>query len=403
MAVTGGRYYGNHLSFASGAPRSNDSGQVVIFSKTFPNPSNPMNVTQVINGEQFGSSFGYELITADINGDGKHDLIVAAPFYFTKTDGGAVYVYQNENHQLPSNYSLKLTGKLESQFGLAMANIGDINKDNCDDIAIGAPYEGNGVVYIYLGGKNGLSARPSQTISSADLGLVRNQIQTFGSSLSGGIDVDGNSYPDLVIGAYRSSAVVTLLARPITNIKTEVRGAELKNIDPNRTGCPSNSSSELTCFAFLACCSISPFQSSRGKGKLKLLYTIEAETFNNKKKFSRVYFGTDHSKRSNVVKRFIEVDTNGIMNCQEEVVYIKENTRDIQSPIQFRLNYTIVEPSLPSSGLRSLNPILDQTQADRTFQAIFQKDCGSDDLCQSQLEVLAEMELDKDGTHLKSI
>lgn len=397
MAVTGGRYYGNHLSFASGAPRSTDTGQVLIFSKTFPNPSNPMNVAQVIDGEQFGSSFGYELITADINGDGKHDLIVAAPYYFTKTDGGAVYVYQNENHQLPSNYTLKLTGKLESQFGLAMANIGDINKDDCDDIAIGAPYEGNGVVYIYLGGKDGLSARPSQTISSADLGFVSNKIQTFGSSLSGGIDVDGNSYPDLVIGAYRSSAVVTLLARPITNIKTEVRGSELKNIDPNRSGCPSNSSSELTCFSFLACCSISPFQSSRGKGKLKLLYTIEAETFNNKKKFSRVFFGTDHSKRSNVVKRSIEVNTNGKMDCQEEVVYIKENTRDIQSPISFRLNYTIVEPSLPSSGLKSLNPILDQTQADRTFQAVFQKDCGSDDLCQSQLEVIAKMELDKDG------
>lgn len=403
MAVTGGRYYGNYLSFASGAPRSNDSGQVVIFSKTFPNPSNPMNVTQIINGEQFGSSFGYELITADINGDGKHDLIVAAPFYFTKTDGGAVYVYQNEDDELPSNYTLKLTGKLESQFGLAMANIGDINKDFCDDIAIGAPYEGNGVVYIYLGGKNGLSARPSQTISSSDLGLVTEKIQTFGSSLSGGVDVDGNSYPDLVIGAYRSSAVVTLLSRPITNIKTEVRGPELKNIDPNRSGCSSNVGSDLTCFAFLACCSISPFQSSRGKGKMKLLYTIEAETFNNKKKFSRVFFGPDQSKRNNVVKRFIEVNTNGIMDCQEEVVYIKENTRDIQSPIQFRLNYTIVEPSLPSSGLKSLNPILDQTQADRTFQAIFQKDCGSDDLCQSQLEVIAKMELDKDGTHLKSI
>lgn len=64
---------------------------------------------------------------------------------------------------------------------------------------------------------------------------------------------------------------------------------------------------------------------------------------------------------------------------------------------QFRLNYTIVESALPSSGLERLNPILDQTEADREFEATFQKDCGSDDVCQSQLEVYPELELGRDG------
>lgn len=340
MAVTGGRYYGNHMSYAAGAPRSNDHGQVVIFSKSSPIASNQMSVIQIIDGEQFASSFGYELITADINGDGLHDLIIAAPFYFSRREGGAVYVYQNENHNLPSNHTTKLTGKLESQFGLAMANIGDINKDGCDDIAIGAPYEGNGVVYIYLGTKDGISLKPSQTISASDLGLITKPIKTFGSSLSGGIDFDGNSYPDLLIGAYQSAAVVTLLSRPITNIKTEVRGSELKNIDPAKLGCPKDPATNFTCFSFLACCSISPYQSSKGK-PLKLLYIIEAETFNNKKKFSRVFFAPDFTKRNNVVKRFIQVKTNGEMDCQEETVYIKENTRDIQSPIHVSAEHTL--------------------------------------------------------------
>lgn len=337
MGVTGGRYFGNNMSYAAGAPRANGHGQVVIHSKTFSTDSNQLSVTQIIDGEQFASGFGYEIITADINGDYLPDLIVAAPFYFTKNEGGAVYVYQNDNYNLPSKSTAKLTGKLESQFGLAMTNLGDINKDGCDDIAIGAPYEGNGVVYIYLGTKDGLSAKPSQTISSSDLGLISKPIKTFGSSLSGGIDFDNNSYPDLLIGAYQSAAAITLLSRPITNIKTEVRGLELKNIDPNRQGCSSDPGTNLTCFAFLACCSISPFQSSRGRS-LKLLYTIEAETFNNKKKFSRVFFGPDFTKRSNVVKRFIQVHTNGLMDCQEEVVYIKENTRDIQTPIHVSFN-----------------------------------------------------------------
>lgn len=65
--------------------------------------------------------------------------------------------------------------------------------------------------------------------------------------------------------------------------------------------------------------------------------------------------------------------------------------------MKFRLNYTLVESTLPKSGLEALYPILDQTQADRSFQASFQKDCGVDDLCQSQLEVVSELELDKEG------
>lgn len=49
-----------------------------------------------------------------------------------------------------------------SRYGFAIANLGDLNKDGFEDIAIGAPYEGNGTVYIYLGSKDGLILEPSQ-------------------------------------------------------------------------------------------------------------------------------------------------------------------------------------------------------------------------------------------------
>lgn len=45
-----------------------------------------------------------------------------------------------------------------------MTNLGDLNKDGYEDIAIGAPYEGKGTVYIYLGSKNGIKLTPSQVI-----------------------------------------------------------------------------------------------------------------------------------------------------------------------------------------------------------------------------------------------
>ncbi|XP_021704112.1 integrin alpha-PS1 isoform X1 [Aedes aegypti] len=403
MSVTGGKYFGDYMSYAGGAPRSRGNGQVIIFSNR--NKRNPIVKEKELRGEQFGSSFGYEMTTADVNGDHAPDLLVAAPFYFSKSEGGAVYVYQNMNNNFADNYTTKLTGKVESQFGMAIANLGDINKDGCEDIAIGAPYEGNGVVYIYLGTPKGLSTKPSQVISSSSLGLNVPNLKTFGGSLSGGIDLDSNTYPDLVIGSYDSAAVTTLLARPITNIKTSVMIEELQNIDPTKHGCRADPTANATCFSFKACCSIEPYEesghSSSSTQPLNLIYTIEAETYNNLKKFSRVYFGPDTRNRSNTLRKHISVITDGRQECREEVVYIKDNTRDIQNPIRFRLNYTILDTTLPASALDTLDPILDQTQADRTFEATFQKDCGHDGICQSKIDVKAKLSLEQqvDGSY----
>lgn len=47
----------------------------------------------------------------------KPDLIVGAPFYFTKETGGAVYIYINdENYCLTCKPPIKLVGKPESRF-----------------------------------------------------------------------------------------------------------------------------------------------------------------------------------------------------------------------------------------------------------------------------------------------
>lgn len=65
---------------------------------------------------------------------------------------------------------------------------------------------------------------------------------------------------------------------------------------------------------------------------------------------------------------------------------------------QFRLNYSILEPDLPLKPLDTLIPILNHSHSERTFQATFKKDCGDDDVCQSQLEIDAELDLAKKGT-----
>ncbi|XP_057322797.1 integrin alpha-PS1 isoform X1 [Microplitis mediator] len=404
MSVTVGNFFGKGLAYASGAPRSNGTGQVVVLTRQNSRPD--MDVALVLNGEQFASSFGYEIAAADVNGDEITDLIVSAPFYFNKAEGGAVYIYTSlcrHNKDNDKCKPTKLVGREESRFGFALANLRDLNKDGYEDLAIGAPYEGKGTVYIYLGSKNGIITTPSQVIHSEDTPVP---LRTFGYSLSGGIDMDKNGYPDLLIGAYDDDAVALLRARKIIDITTSVRYArkdgtyqdKIEAIDPNKFGCSSDPTSNHTCFAFEACCKTESLTRNEGMLNLKLNYHIEAETYSGVKKFSRVWFGFGKNK-PHYINRTVTLDPTKLMHCQREIVYLKENTRDIQSPIKFRLNYTLVqeEPIMPAEGnlLPDINnyPILNQQEAARIFEATFQKDCGDNEICESDLQVDAKLNL----------
>ena len=93
MAVAAGNFLpsaascGEYLSYATGAPRANGTGQVIVFVKCH---SELMKVQLVLPGQMFASQFGYSLASVDLNNDGFTDLIVGAPFYFSSSSAGAV-------------------------------------------------------------------------------------------------------------------------------------------------------------------------------------------------------------------------------------------------------------------------------------------------------------------------
>ncbi|XP_071446046.1 integrin alpha-PS1 isoform X1 [Hetaerina americana] len=401
MSVAAGNFFGDELSYAGGAPRSNGTGQVVLFTKK--KSVTQLIVKLVLSGELFASSFGYEVAAADVNCDKIPDLIVGAPFYHGKDVGGAIYVYLNNiDHCLDCAEPVKITGKRESRFGFAITSLGDLDMNGCEDIAVGAPYEGNGTVYVYLGSPKGLITEPSQVIHSEDLPDKRGPV-TFGHSLSGGVDLDENGYPDLLVGAYEDDKVVLIRSRPIIGININIGDRYLKNIDPTRTGCARYPNSNWTCFTFEACFTIESATNAQLSSNqiLTLKYHLEAETFAGRK-FSRVWLGDNYETRPSVLERRISAS---LKHCSSEVAYLKENTRDIQSPIQFKLTYTLVqeEPRIESEygPLPPIDryPILNQQKAAHVFAATFQKDCGDNDICESNLVTISSLNLTrgKDG------
>ncbi len=71
-----------------------------------------------------------------------------------------------------------------------------------------SPVSITGAVYIYLGSKTGVRKRYSQRITAEQIfGVSGAHLTTFGFSLSGGLDLDNNLYPDLAVGAYESDTV----------------------------------------------------------------------------------------------------------------------------------------------------------------------------------------------------
>ncbi|XP_067221175.1 integrin alpha-E isoform X2 [Chanodichthys erythropterus] len=197
--------------YISGAPRYNLTGGVFIFDGS---------EKYVLQGDQVGSYFGSVLCALDINNDDDKItdyLLVGAPHFYLHGEEGKVLVYKLNQGRFESVATeLKHDeGQTFARFGAAIASIGDIDGNNYNDVAVGAPLEtdSSGSIYIYNGFKDGLQVAFSQKISPSDFGM---KLMHFGQSVSG-VPATPPNKPYIAVGS--QGRVTVFKTIPVVVIK----------------------------------------------------------------------------------------------------------------------------------------------------------------------------------------
>ena len=155
------------------------------------------NVADVsIYGGAFLDYFGASVSGAgDVNDDGYSDVIIGA--YGFNSSSGRAYIYYG-GASMNNTADVTMTGEAtNNSFGFSVSEAGDVNGDGFADVYVGAYgfSSSKGRAYLYYGGA-GMNNVVDIFVTGEE------SLNYFGYSVSGGGDVNGDGFADMISGAY---------------------------------------------------------------------------------------------------------------------------------------------------------------------------------------------------------
>ncbi|XP_025063061.1 integrin alpha-IIb isoform X2 [Alligator sinensis] len=344
-----------------------------------------LQLLQNIQSEQIASYFGHTVAVADVNGDGKDDILVGAPLYMEHRSDrklyevGRVYLYLQLGRPY-SNPWQKLTGTdVYGRFGTAIAPLGDLDQDGYMDVAVGAPFAGqggSGRVFIYNGHSEGLRTPASQALDSPFPGRA-----SFGFSVRGATDIDANGYPDMLVGAFGAGKVAVYRAQPVVMAKTQLSMPDVLNPEEKTCTMP-NSKTPASCFSIEICVSM------LGKSipeEIKLNASLQLDRM-KQKSGKRIFLFQPHESTLT-----LKLSKEGPPFCHRFSAYLQDEAdfKDKLSPIVVSINLTLATPlDTEDLGLVLYGDTLVQKQTRIVL------DCGEDNVCIPDLRLSACKDLD---------
>ncbi len=187
------------------------SGTAKVYTQADVNSSSP----------ETSDHFGYALAMADFNGDSYVDVAASAPYEDTgAAEAGLIAVLRGKSGSFNTSWSEAFTelsayGEKEDydRAGFALT-AGDFDGDGYGDLAVGVPYEDegvsdNGAVLAFFGGSGGILPARSYWFTQSSQGGLEEDYDRFGYTLAAG-DFDGDGRESLATGApYEDSGSTT--------------------------------------------------------------------------------------------------------------------------------------------------------------------------------------------------